>query len=114
MTDYSKVADALKEGASPEMLCMTCPWDRFCITPPSMTSDDIDRALDEAKARDLETAEKAKAEGKEVPLPISGLLVAITTGGRDTSCQVCPVFALRLRDTTGGAIVQRIRQEMQA
>lgn len=114
MSDYRKVSDALSEGVEPEMLCMTCPWDRFCITPPSMTREDVNKQIEEAKAKDNAQIEKAKAEGKEGGLPMGMLITTLAIGGRDTSCSVCPVLALRLRSSEGGVLVQSIREQMQA
>lgn len=114
MSDYRKVSEALQAGAEPEMLCMTCPWDRFCITPPTMTREDIEEQLEDAKRKDAEAVEAAKAAGKDPGMPVGILVHALAVGGKDTSCQVCPVFALRLRSNEGGTFVQAIRQQMQA
>ena len=112
MTDYKRVSDALRDGAEPEMLCMTCPWDRFCITPPSMTSADVERATEEAKRRDDEKVERRRAEGKDPGMPVDSMLTIITMAGKDTSCSVCPVFALRLRTEDGQAMASTIRTHM--
>ena len=114
MADYKRVSDALKEGADPVMLCMTCPWDRFCINPPPMTSEEIEKQYEDARVKDEEAAAKAKAEGKDAPMPFGVLIQALAVGGRDTQCQVCPVLAMRLRSSEGGVIVQSIRSQMQA
>jgi|HubBroStandDraft_2_1064218.scaffolds.fasta_scaffold63270_2 hypothetical protein len=45
-------------------------------------------------------------------MPVSTLLTALTLGGRDTAAQVCPVFALRLRSSTGRDIADSIRSTM--
>jgi len=111
-SDYSKVQDALASGAEPRMLCATCPWDRFCIEPPSMTRADIDRHIEEATKRDEETAAKARAEGKQPGMPVGVLVTAMTFSGRDTAASVCPVFALRLRSSGGRRIVDALRSEM--
>lgn len=113
MTDYKTVADALAGGTDPEMLCMTCPWDRFCITPPSMTKDEVDRQINDAKVKDDEKVAASKAEGNNPGMPVGMLLMTLTLAGKDTSCQVCPVFALRLRTSFGGEIVRSIRNTMQ-
>ena len=114
MADYSKVSEALKNGADPAMLCATCPWDRFCVTPPSMTSAEIQKAMEEASANDTTSAEKARSEGREAPMPMGSLLTAITLGGRDTQAHVCPVLALRLRSSDGERIVRQVKSQMQS
>ena len=113
MADYRSVTDALASGADPSMLCMTCPWDRFCITPPSMTAEEVRRSLDDAKRKDEEAAEAAKAKGESAGRPVGMLISTIVVAGRDTQAQVCPVFALRLRSADGGTLVAGIRKSMQ-
>ena len=44
MTDYTAV--------QPSMLCATCPWDRSCISPPTMTRAEIDAKMAAAAAQD--------------------------------------------------------------
>lgn len=112
MTDYKQVSDALSAGADPEMICMTCPWDRFCITPPTMTKSEIDKQIEESKEKDRLDSEKRAAEGKESSMPIGTLMTALMVSGKDTSAQICPVFALRLRSSDGQAIVADIRRHM--
>lgn len=114
MTDFKQVSAALARGDEPEMLCMTCPWDRFCVTPPTMTAQDVEAERDKAKARDDETTAAALAAGKSAPVPMGQLLTLIMLDGKDTSAQVCPVFALRLRSEEGAALVQTIRSQMRA
>ena len=111
--DYSRVSDALKGGADPDMLCMTCPWDRFCIKPPSMTGDEIQKRLDDAKAKDEEARREKELAGEKVGLPATTLLTALTMGGRDRMAEVCPVFALRLKTPDGKHIVDGIKAAMQ-
>ena len=114
MADYRPVSDALKEGADPAMLCMTCPWDRFCITPPAMTSDEVRAKIDQSVADDEAKRAQNIAQGKEAGMPMGSLLSTIMLAGKDTQSQVCPVFALRLRSQAGGEIVQQIRSLMKA
>jgi len=47
MSDYTKVSEALAEGVPPAAICSTCPWDRFCIEPPTMTKDDVSKKMKE-------------------------------------------------------------------
>lgn len=109
MTDYAKVDEALKSGADPDMLCMTCPWDRFCIRPPTMTSDEIRQRMDDAERKDRER----KQAGEQQGMPVGMLLTALTMGGRDRMAEVCPVFALKLRTADGRQIVDTIKSRMQ-
>lgn len=113
MSDYEPVKKALSAGLDPAMLCQTCPWDRNCITPPAMTSAEIQAKLDEALAADDRKAAEARATGADPGMPVSSLLTAVTLGGRDTASQVCPVFALRLRSSGGRLIADSVRASMQ-
>jgi hypothetical protein len=99
---YKTVADALTSGADPAMLCQTCPWDRYCITPPTMTSDDIKRMQAEAEA-------KERAAGEKDKMPIGSLLTALVFGGRDTQAELCPVFAVRLKAASGKQISEMLK-----
>ena len=113
MSDYSKVSDALAEGADPEMLCMTCPWDRFCITPPKMTRSEIEQAKDKAKQDDEAAAAKAKSEGRGAGgLPVGVLISTLMFAGKDTAADMCPVLALRMRSEEGAELVATIRRQM--
>lgn len=108
MNDYESVSKALAGGAEPRLLCATCPWDRYCITPPTMTRADIDARMKEAEQIDA----RPDKDGKE-KMPIGSLLTAVMFAGRDTSAQVCPVFALRLKSSGGRAIADEVKARMQ-
>lgn len=110
---FDQVARALKDGADPAMLCMTCPWDRNCIVPPAMTSEDVNRKIDEAAQRDEERLNAAKAKGEPVGIPVGMLLTTMTFAGRDKSAEICPVLAMRLRLPEGRATVDLIKSHMQ-
>ncbi|MCU1590055.1 MAG: hypothetical protein JWP11_1311 [Frankiales bacterium] len=114
MNDYAKVQQALAAGAAPAMLCATCPWDRFCLTPPTMTSDEVRAAIDKASAEDERKAHAAEVAGKTPGMPIGMLLTAVTVSGRDTSSTCCPVFSLRLRTSRGREAVDMVKNAMQA
>lgn len=114
MSDYSRVADALDHGADPSMICQTCPWDRFCITPPDLTREEVKQQMADAVQKDKQDADAARAEGKETTLPVGVLLTALTVGGKDTSAQVCPVLVARLRSSDGRRVVDAVRCQMQA
>lgn len=113
MTDYTQVKDALASGADPAMLCTTCPWDRNCVIPPTMTSADIEAKITQATAEDEAKAESARTMGREAQMPVGLLMTAVIYGGKDTSAQVCPVFVLRLRSSAGRQIADAIRSSMQ-
>lgn len=113
--DFRRVAEALAAGADPAILCATCPWDRHCVNPPDMTTDEIKAQEEKAKRQDEETAAKARAEGKEAgAMPIGSLMTMVMLSGRDTSASVCPVFAARLQSSDGRRIADLVRTTMQA
>ena len=114
MTDFQAVSKALAGGADPAMLCATCPWDRNCVTPPTMTTADVEAQIAEAARKDDEHLAQARIAGVDPGLPTGSLLTALVVGGRDTSAQVCPVFALRLKSSGGREIADSIRSSMQA
>ena len=111
-SDYSRVKDALKSGADPEMLCATCPWDRLCIEPPSMTEEDYKRQMDEATAKDDAKLAEAKARGEEGGMPIGTLLTAIVAGGRVDSATLCPVFSVKIRTSEGRVLSNLLKEHM--
>lgn len=114
MTDYRNVAEALAVGAEPAMLCATCPWDRHCITPPTMSKADVDAEIEKSKRADEELAEKRKAEGKDAGAGMGVLMTALMFSGKDTSAQVCPVYSSRLRSSSGRALADGMKQQMLA
>lgn len=107
MTDYSAVTSELDRGTPPELLCATCPWNRPCITPPTMTKRDIEQRVKEMAAPGP-MAELGDAKSN----PLGGLLGALMFAGKDTAAQVCPVFVLRLSSEDGRAIADGIRNKM--
>lgn len=113
MNDYKQVQEALKNGVAPEHLCMTCPWDRFCITPPEMTADEVEAKIEKAKADDETRELAARERGEKGGLPVGMLLTALTVSGRDTSSKVCPVLAMTLRTSDGRAVVDLLKAHMQ-
>lgn len=112
-SDYQAVQKALGGGASPAMLCATCPWDRNCVTPPEMTSTEIDQRMQEMAAQDEARLAQARAAGTEPGLPTATLLGAVIYAGKDTAAQVCPVFALRLKSSSGRKMADEFRNLMQ-
>jgi hypothetical protein len=106
MSDYKPVKDALAAGTPPELVCAACPWDRLCITPPTMTAGDIDRQIKEAEAKD------AARPGPEGKMPVGMLMTALVFAGKDTAAQLCPVFALKLRGPEGREVADTLRSSM--
>lgn len=105
MSDYSIVTTALKDGTDPDELCRTCPWTRACIEPPTMTAMDIERLQNEAKERDAADSDSRGA---------ASLIGALLFAGKDTTAQVCPVFAIRLRSEEGRQVVADLRERMRS
>jgi len=105
MNSVTTIKNALKNGADPKMICATCPWDRFCIEPPSMTEGDIQAEIDKSKT-------PREGDGKDGAL-IGGLLTSLMFGGRDTQASICPILANRLRTSDGRRIVDTMRSLMQ-
>ena len=112
-SDYQAVQDALQGGADPAMLCETCPWDRLCVEPPTMTRADVERQFSDAKRQDEEARAEAGEAGKS-RMPMASLLAAVTFAGRDTAGRMCPVFALRLRSGSGRHLADSIRARMKS
>lgn len=110
---YKEVQEALAQGVEPTMLCATCPWDRYCITPPSMTKGEVDQRLDEAKAKDEADRKKAEAEGKSPNLPMGQFIMALAVSGKDLTASCCPVFVTWLRSSAGRGIVDGMKATMQ-
>jgi hypothetical protein len=113
LQDYEPVTKALAEGADPAMLCATCPWDRNCVNPPSMTAGEVKRQMEEASARDQATMTAARLSGQDVPLPAATLIMAAVLGGKDTALQACPVLGVRLRSADGRRLADQVRSLMQ-
>lgn len=109
MSDYRLVAEALARGAAPEMLCMTCPWDRHCFGPPQMTRDEVDERIAMGERADEETARR---RGRH-DIPVGALVTIIAMAGRDTMGPMCPVFTLRLRGPRGREMADNAKDMMQ-
>lgn len=95
-----KKMDSIASKVEAMVNCQTCPWDQFCIRPPSMTREEIDERMEEM------------GKGDEPDRAVFGtLLGAIVFGGKDAECSVCPVFAQRLKESP--TLATRIREMMQ-
>jgi len=102
VSDYQSVKAELDKGTQPDLLCATCPWDRLCITPPSMTQSQINEHIKKAGADDR----------REKDGGMAAIMTALMFAGKDTSAQVCPVFALRLTGPDGRGIADGVRNQM--
>jgi len=78
-----------------------------------MSSAEIEAQMREAAARDRAEAEDARRMGRETQMPVGTLMTAVLYAGKDTSAQVCPVFALRLRSSGGRKIADTFKGMMQ-
>jgi hypothetical protein len=113
MSDYQAVQKALEGGTEPAMLCATCPWDRNCVTPPTMTSAEVEAHITAAAARDEARLAAATGTGASPGLPTATLITMAAYGGRDGAAPCCPVFALRLRTSTGRNLAELVKDSMQ-
>ena len=52
MSSYEQVTKELAKGTEPAVLCATCPWDRNCVNPPSVSTADVEKAVEGAAAQD--------------------------------------------------------------
>lgn len=111
MSGYEQMKKAMQAGTPLELICTACPWDRLCITPPTMSAAEIEQQLRQAERQD---AERIQAPGaKAGRMPVNTLMTAMLFAGKDTSGQLCPVFAARLRSPEGRGIADAIRTAMQ-
>jgi|SRR5579859_1298553 len=113
MSDYEAVKKALAAGADPAMLCTTCPWDRNCLTPPSMTAMDIDEQIQQAALKDRQPGGPPPPEG-EGRFPVATMMAALVYAGKDTAIQGCPVAVVRLRSGDGRKIAEMVKALMQS
>ncbi len=117
MANYAQVQEALQQGMSPALLCSTCPWDRFCITPPEMTKAEIDAKQAEAARTQEEQAAAAKARGEEsngMGMILGTLMTSMLYVGKDLQATVCPVLTARMRSSEGRAVVDGVRAMMKS
>jgi hypothetical protein len=105
---HDQARKSLAEGVAPELVCATCPWDRLCVEPPTVSRAEIDRQLERSKAED-----EARVRRNPEAIPLVTLTMAAILGGRDTSGRLCPVFALRLRGPEGRNLADVLRVQMQ-
>lgn len=87
----------LLNAANEVLECKDCSWNKFCIEPPTMSKEEVDR-----------TIKNAENEGKEDPM--SSIMAMLFFGGKERQCNVCPVFANRLK--TSEKLVRAIKDIM--
>lgn len=105
---HEQAKASLEAGEPAELICATCPWDRLCVEPPTISAQEISRKLDEAIAKDT------NRDPGHTGMPVTSLLTAITWAGKDTAGKLCPVFALRLSGPDGRAVADGLRSTMRA
>jgi hypothetical protein len=105
---HEQAKKELANGTPAELICATCPWDRLCVMPPSMSSQEIERQIEDAKRKDEERDPEQKS------MPVGMLMTALAYGGRDQTGTLCPVFALRLRGLDGRQVADSIRTTMRS
>ena len=73
--------------------CASCTWDKFCLSPPTMTSEEV-----ESRTKPKPPAERA-VEGEEKKDSLLGdMLNIMMFSGKDTECRACPQLISRLRE----------------
>ena len=82
----------MNRSVESQIECVSCTWNKFCVEPPSMTKEEVDKKIEEAKS---EVREKGGAEGEM----FAGLLSTMMYTGKDSECPACPVFIKRLRES---------------
>lgn len=83
--------------------CKTCMWNQFCIKPPTMTRDEVEKNFEKLR-RDIE---------KDLPREDAGiamLMGIMMISGKDRNCPVCPGFARRMKEPI---LSQKIKELMQ-
>lgn len=105
MSNYTQVSEALDRGVQPEMICSTCPWDRLCIEPPSMTRAEVAEKTAVPKVED--------GQSMTDKVLTNSIINLLAFAGKDQSATVCPVLAVRLRTNDGKHVADTIRSIMQ-
>jgi len=88
--------------------CATCPWNKNCIEPPSMTEAEVKAKLDESMPTKTDRIDEHEDIGKSL---IGGLMTTLMFSGKDTECKVCPTFAAAMK--SGPELSQHIKAFMQ-
>lgn len=82
----------MNQSVEQQVECATCTWDKFCIKPPNMTKDEVERNIKEA-------GDKGKEKGKPNEDIFGSLMGAMMFSGKDKECHACPTFINRLRQS---------------
>jgi hypothetical protein len=104
MINTQSIKEALKDGAEASMICMTCPWDRLCLTPPTMTKADIENTLEQMAKKSEESG------GDSFQSMLMGTLIF---AGKDDAATLCPILTNRFQTSDGRKIADALRKMMQ-
>jgi len=104
MINTEAIKKSLAEGADPSFICMTCPWDRLCLTPPTMTAGDIEDQINKM-------TKKTEEKGQDGLM--TSVMATLMFSGKDTTSTLCPVFVNRLHSSDGRKIADALRDMMQ-
>jgi len=105
---HQQARTELAAGTPAEAICATCPWDRLCVQPPTMSTAEIDRRIADAEAKD-----RAKDPfGQQ--MPATTLMTALVYAGKDSTGTMCPVFTSRLTGPDGRNVADLIRHTMRS
>lgn len=88
-----------------QLSCSTCPWNRNCVSPPTMTEEEVNKEIGIDEKPDVSSKEAAEQS------LFTGMFKAMVYAGKDKEAPVCPVFARALRE--GPEISQKIKEIMQ-
>ncbi len=85
--------------------CASCPWDKLCIRPPSMTEAEVKEKMERERPSN---PNDPKAEDGAL---LGSMLSAIFFAGKDRECIACTAFITKLRENP--ELSNRIRAIMQ-
>jgi hypothetical protein len=108
---YEDVKAQLEAGVDPSLLCATCPWDRLCINPPTMTADEVKAKMHAAVPKVGDDPRHQTQAGASDALG-QVLMTALAYGGRDTRAELCPVMAIEMRSPKGRTMNAALRERM--
>ena len=75
------------ERLEQQVECSSCNWNKQCILPPSMTREEVEAKINEAK----------EPEDGSPPNAFKAMMLVSIFGTKDMEAHVCPVFADELR-----------------
>lgn len=106
MSTYTDVTQALDRGVEPKELCSTCPWDRHCVNPPTVSRAEVEAKTAPPAGLDAEDA------GQATKALVRGLLDLVIYVGKDRQLEACPVLAAELAGPGGCALHDAVRTHM--